>query len=228
MQIFYCVDIKSEVTLNETESQHAIKVLRLKRGDIVQIINGEGSLFEGAIAYPHPKKCEVEGIRKIQSTTEPNEIHLVIAPTKNHDRMEWLIEKVTEIGVTRVSFIECKHSERRKVNVDRLERKALSALKQCQGLWLPEINDIRSFSEVIEKIKTVGKYIAHLDGTNRNLLSAGADNNNHTILIGPEGDFSAEEIQIAQNHKFQPISLGGNTLRTETAGIYAVVLLKNI
>ncbi|MDA0196842.1 MAG: 16S rRNA (uracil(1498)-N(3))-methyltransferase [Bacteroidetes bacterium] len=227
MQLFFHPNIESNIILDETESTHCIKVLRHKVGDEIRILNGKGKLFNGIILTGHHKKCEVGELREIKSQKIKKTVHIAIAPTKNHDRMEWFVEKATEIGVSTLSFFTCDHSERKKINLDRLEKKAISALKQCHDLWLPEIHDIQPFEQFISSMNNnEGKYIAYVNAdSSLHLLQASKGFQEHLILIGPEGDFTDEEVKLAININFKPVSLGLNTLRTETAGIVACTLL---
>jgi len=227
MQLFFHPNIEDKIVLSETESTHCIRALRHQVGDKIKIANGKGQLFEGTLITDHPKKCEVDELVEVKSQPQSTGIHIAIAPTKNPDRMEWFVEKATEIGVTEITFLICEHSERRKVNADRLEKKAISALKQCQNLWLPTIHKIKSFDELLDNQSVQkGKYIASLQEKTTPLLQALASRGEQLILIGPEGDFSAAEIKRALDHQFISVSLGQNTLRTETAGIVACTILR--
>lgn len=139
MQLFFHPNVENKITLDETESTHCIKVLRHKVGDEIEIVNGKGQLFTGKILTDQYKKCEIGELHEVKSQPQTGKVHIAIAPTKNHDRMEWFVEKATEIGVTEISFLNCEHSERKKINIDRLKKKAISAMKQCQNLWFQKL-----------------------------------------------------------------------------------------
>lgn len=224
MQLFYVPNISgAEVILDETESKHAIRVLRLQKGSIVRIVDGKGGFFEAEISDPNPKKCR---IAIVKSTSEFGKkdfhLHIAIAPTKNIDRFEWFLEKATEIGIDEITPLLTSHSERKTINPERLEKILVSAMKQSLKAYLPKLNDLISFKELIVNNKTGKKYIAYCDDIQKthlkDLVSKGKD---AIILIGPEGDFSPDEIQIALENNFEIVSLGTARLRTETAGIVA-------
>jgi len=225
MNIFYTPTINStnNYVLDEAESKHAIKVLRLKQGDTIWLVDGVGNFYVAQISNEHPKKCEVKIIeKKIEEHNKPN-IHIAIAPTKNNDRIEWFIEKTTEIGITEITPIICDHSERKVIKTERLEKRAISAMKQSLKASLPIIKEPVGFRSFIDSIENLGeRYIAHCNDDNqkhlKDIYSAGK---NCIILIGPEGDFSKEEIDLAIEKGFTPISLGKSRLRTETAGLVA-------
>lgn len=149
MQLFYHASISTQVKLDEIESHHCIKVLRHKIGDQIHLIDGKGKLFTGILSNEDHRRCEIKDILEIKTESRSSNLHIAIAPTKNADRMEWFIEKATEIGIRVVSLIQCQNSERSRVNIDRLNKKAISAIKQNQSLWLPEINPLTSFKDFI-------------------------------------------------------------------------------
>jgi len=212
--------------LDSDESRHCYKVLRKKVGDTIHITDGKGNLFEAILTETKPDKCSF----KIQST-QPQEkkkyrIHIAIAPTKNPDRIEWFVEKAVEIGVDEISFILCDKSERAAMKTERIEKLAVSAMKQSLKTYLPRINPMGLFKDVIMNTHAVEKYIAFVDHTNPNLLMQVANSNTtYAILIGPEGDFSKNEIELAIAHQYKKVSLGPSRLRTETAGIAACHIL---
>ncbi len=221
---FYAPNIIENPILPESDSQHCVRVLRMKEGDIIDIIDGKGYRYTCRIIDAHPKRAHVEIIDRISTPlTWRNNIIIAVAPTKHIDRMEWMVEKLTEIGVNQIIPLLCQHSERKEIKVERLEKIAISAMKQSLKATLPTIRPITSFKEIIQNLNTEQKYIAYCDTSiPRKLLSNEYVAHKDTIiLIGPEGDFSIEEIQLALNNNYQPISLGDNRLRTETAAIVA-------
>lgn len=223
MHLFYQPDIQTHPFLTEEESRHAVKVLRLSSGARVGVIDGKGSFVVAEIIKPHEKKCEF----RIISTTKAFGkrdfyLHLVVAPTKNLDRMEWMVEKCTEIGVDEISFVLCRYSERKDLKIERLEKIAVAAMKQSQKAYLPQINALQPFRKVIDLVEQSEKFVAHLEKGERFLLqNATIPKTSCCILIGPEGDFSSEEINLAMQKGFKSVSLGTSRLRTETAVIVA-------
>ncbi len=204
---------------------HAVKVLRMKAGDIIQLVDGAGGFYEAEINNPHPKHCEVKIIRKQSGFNKRNHyLHIAIAPTKNIERLEWFLEKATEIGIDEITPIICRFSERKMIKPERLEKVIVSAMKQSVKAYLPKLNDMCTFEELIKQSNgdNGSKCIAHCyDGEKRLLQSAYSKGQNALILIGPEGDFSQKEVNLALQHNFKPVSLGSSRLRTETAGIVA-------
>lgn len=221
---FYAPNIKDTPILPESDSQHCVRVLRMKEGDTIEIIDGKGCRYTCRLIDAHPKRAHVEIIdcATIPLTWNYN-ITIAVAPTKHLDRMEWMVEKLTEIGINQIIPLLCRHSERKEIKVERLEKIAISAMKQSLKTTLPIITPMMSFKEVVQKINPEQKYIAYCDTSiPRKLFSNEYIAHKDTIiLIGPEGDFSIEEIQLALNNNYQPISLGDNRLRTETAAIVA-------
>lgn len=226
MQLFFSQEINSatkEFTFDKNESRHIIRVLRKSDGDLVHITNGNGDLFEGQIIVPNDKRCTVQ-IVKCTSFKKPWNyyLHIAIAPTKNNDRLEWFLEKATEIGVHEITPIICEHSERKVYKIDRAEKIIQAAMKQSLQYFLPKINEPISFSEFIKKHNADSKFIAHCEETERKSLKNTAKaKDNIIILIGPEGDFSSKEINLALENKYIPITLGNTRLRTETAALAA-------
>lgn len=230
MNIFYCPEITNDkVILDETESQHAIKVLRLVQGDRIILFDGKGGKYEGEIDQPHHKKCGVTITKKEFIPKRSFHLHIAIAPTKMNDRMEWFLEKATEIGVDEITPVISERSERRTINHDRFEKVLIAAMKQSMNPWLPVLNEQIEFKLFLEK--TNPGFIAHCMETEKTpLKNCNFKQNNFTVLIGPEGDFTESEIRSAFDKEWKPISLGDSRLRTETAGIVAchtVNLLKN-
>ena len=226
MLLFYTPNIEktaSSITLDETESKHAIKVLRLNNGDKINLVDGKGTFYDAEITQAHAKKCELKILSiKPENNTKPH-IHIAIAPTKNNDRLEWFIEKATEIGICEITPIICQRSERKVIKVDRLEKTAVAAMKQSLKATLPKINEAVAFKDFIKNnTQTKNCFIAHcLDNTEKHLTEICLKNYAVIVIIGPEGDFSKEEIELAIKTNFKPISLGKSRLRTETDGIVA-------
>lgn len=232
MNIFYTPNITNTNTfvLDETESKHAIKVLRLNQGDEICLVDGKGSFYIAEINNAHQKKCEVKIIKNEKEENNKPRIHIAIAPTKNNDRLEWFIEKTTEIGISEISPIICDHSERKFLKTERLEKRAISAMKQSLKATLPLINDSINFKNFVNSIpETTEKYIAHCYNENqKHLKEIYPGSKDCVVLIGPEGDFSLQEVELALNNGFTPISLGKSRLRTETAGLVACNILNLI
>lgn len=221
---FYAPDIESTLRLPESDSQHAIRVLRMKEGDHLEAIDGKGHLFECVIVDPHSKHTAVEIVSRCdQPLSWTQNIAVAVAPTKHLDRMEWMVEKLTEIGVNRIIPIRCRRSERKELKTERLEKIAISAMKQSLKSVLPEIMPMTPIKEVIMDYGDRQRFVAYCDrDTPRiDLPFVYAPMSDVIIMIGPEGDFSPEEIKMALECGWQPITLGDNRLRTETAAITA-------
>ena len=227
MQLFYHPEISERIVLSEEESQHCVKVLRYTSGDAIKIIDGKGSLFEGRIDEAAPKNCSVNQIILLKKNERKAEIHIAITPVKQRERMEWFVEKATEIGVSKITFIRTERSEKTNLNLDRFHKKALTAIKQSQNLWLPEINPMVDLEDFLSQNSNEEKYIAHItDPSNTTLLGTITPaSTDRLLLIGPEGGFSPEEINKTRKKGFLEVGLGQNILRTETAGIVGTVLL---
>ena len=225
MQLFYNPDIDEhtkQLTFSRDESKHIVKVLRKSVGDELQITNGEGWLFKAEITIADIKNCIVTITSKTFQQHRTYKLHLAVAPTKMNDRFEWFLEKATEIGIDTITPIICDHSERKVIKVDRFEKILQSAMKQSLHYYMPQLNDALSFSDFISKEITGQKFIAHCEETDRKSLKHELKaNQDITILIGPEGDFSTKEIELAIQKKFIPVTLGTTRLRTETAAIVA-------
>lgn len=225
--IFYAHLISNQQAfLDQDESQHALKVLRLKPQDEVSVIDGKGNFYKGLIDSISKKQTTIQ----ILATTEDvhslsQELHLAVAPTKNNSRIEWLLEKMTEVGLKSFTPIVTQHAIRRTVNAERWHKILLSATKQSQRALIPTLYDITSFDDFIHQPRKEKKYIAHLDPVHaKEWVSIKLTQRNVCILIGPEGDFSQEELAKAIQAGFEPITLGPNRLRTETAGLYAGIV----
>ncbi|MCL4856843.1 MAG: 16S rRNA (uracil(1498)-N(3))-methyltransferase [Flavobacteriales bacterium] len=226
MLLFYTPTISLTDTafiLDEAESKHAIKVLRLNAGDKINLVDGNGHFFEAEITQAHAKKCELNILSSHKEIKNKATIHIAIAPTKNNDRLEWFVEKATEIGITEITPLICQRSERKMLKTDRLEKTAIAAMKQSLKASLPKVNEPITFKDFIKITpKQSNLFIAHcLDNTEKHLVDVCTKNKETLVLIGPEGEFSKEEIDLAIKNHFKPISLGKSRLRTETAGIVA-------
>ncbi|PCH69185.1 MAG: 16S rRNA (uracil(1498)-N(3))-methyltransferase [Bacteroidetes bacterium] len=224
MHIFYCPDISENPFLSEKESRHATKVLRLKNGEKINLIDGNGGFYTVKIIDENSKKCKVKILEKRRNYGKRNYyLHIAIAPTKNISRFEWFLEKATEIGIDEITPIICQHSERKTLKTERLEKILISAMKQSQQAFLPRLNPIVSFNELINKSVNQQKLIAICagEGKSQHLKNLYKKENDAVICIGAEGGFSKDEIEASVDKGYAPVSLGSNRLRTETAGFTA-------
>jgi 16S rRNA (uracil1498-N3)-methyltransferase len=223
---YYNGVLEGVITLNEVESNHAVKVMRSKVDSLVRIINGEGSVALGEIVSDHPKMCEVTITSVTENTAHCPKITVAIAPTKSNDRIEFFIEKATEIGIYQIVPLLCKNNERDKVNIDRWKKVALAATKQSNRSWLPIIQNPIKISHLLEANDLpMTKLIAYCEDLPEKSISDFAGQEDIIVLIGPEGDFSPEEVSFSEKQGFTRVNLGINRLRTETAGIVAVTKL---
>lgn len=225
MQLFIGSELdENTLVLTEDESWHCAKVLRKKNGDLLSVIDGIGNLYQAKIVSDNPKKIllTIES-KEIKLPSRKYKLHLAIAPTKNIDRIEWFVEKAVEIGVDEISFLQCKNSERKILKIERIQKIVESAVKQSIQFYMPKVNDLQAFQKFIEGKNYDSKFIAHCQTPQLPYLgSLITKETNSLILIGPEGDFTMEEVSLAKNFGFQEISLGESRLRTETAALYAV------
>ncbi len=223
MYLFYTPDIEISLTLSEEESQHCVRVLRYTRGDEILLTDGRGTTYTARITNPHPKHCEFEIVSQEKQQKAHNfHLHIAIAPTKNIERLEWMIEKCTEIGIDEITPLLCRFSERKQIREDRLEKIILSAAKQSLTPYLPKLNPLTTFDELIANAKADKCFIAHCYKEDKRELKDEVERGKSVlILIGPEGDFSEEEIRQALSAGYIPVSLGNTRLRTETAGVVA-------
>ena len=221
--IFYCPDIRTNPEMPEIESQHCARVLRMKEGAHLFITDGKGYFYRAQLLQANPKSCIVTIEEELPQTKEWSfNLHIAFAPTKKLDRMEWFVEKATEIGIDRFSPIRCRYSERKNINATRLQKIMVSAMKQSQKSRLPQFDGIIKFEEFIKQPFTGQKFIAHCYDSPKQLLTQICEKDTNTlVLIGPEGDFSEEEVAKSIKHGFTPISLGSSRLRTETAALVA-------
>lgn len=227
MHRFYQEDLQlesKELLLNEVESNHACKVLRMSIGDTLELINGRGLVGLAKISDAHHKRCRVEMVSIQSFAPAASRIHLAICPTKSNDRFEWFLEKAVEIGVDTITPLWSENSERSKLNIERLDKVILSAVKQSLRAFKPHLNPLRKVKDFIEAHP--GCFMAHCNEEFERVDLIGLFKQDEMILmIGPEGDFSTREIQCALQHQVKSVSLGDNRLRTETAGLVGVTLL---
>ncbi len=229
MLFFHSSPDEKTIILNPDESRHAVKVLRLNKGDSIQITDGKGSIYQANIIQPDARKCLVEIIDQKRYPSDPYRIHIAISPTKNIERTQWFVEKAIEIGIHEISFPICNRSERKVLNVDKIHAKAVSAIKQSLTPFLPKINDPTSFEKLTKNNYDGDKFIAHLENENTpELLSKIEKDRSYTILIGPEGDFDDNELSLARKAGFIMVKLGNKRLRTETAALHACSLLNGL
>lgn len=224
MHLFYTPDIVSDVyQLSEEESKHCTRVLRLKIGDRINLIDGYGGFYLAEIIDEHPKKTILKVLDKqIEYGKRNHYLHIAIAPTKNIDRFEWFLEKATEIGIDEITPIICDHSERKEVKQDRANKIITSAIKQSLKAYHPKLNSQITFNQFISSASADVKYIAHCEDKPKQEINSGfIKQQNYLILIGPEGDFSTTEIEVALQKGYYPVSLGQSRLRTETAALQA-------
>lgn len=225
MQLFYNPSLDNsfkQFFFSTEESKHIVKVLRKKEGDLLHITNGRGILFEAEILVADLRKCKAQIVSEKKSVPKRYCLHMVVAPTKMNERFEWFLEKATEIGVDEITPVICHRSERKVLKMERMERVLQSAMKQSLQTNLPRLNQPITFTKFIQEHIQGLKFIAHCDeGEKMELKRRVAADKDVTILIGPEGDFSKEEIHMAMDNGFVPVSMGNNRLRTETAAIVA-------
>ena len=234
MEIFYSYDIGAGMArLSPEESAHCCRVLRRRTGDVIQVIDGEGTMYDCRLVDDNPRGAEAEILERHEGWgSHSYDLTMAVCPTKNTDRFEWFAEKATEIGVDELSFVGCKFSERKMLRTVRLEKIVVSAMKQSRKPWKPVVNPMVPFKEFLQIPRSGMKFIAHCyeeieRADLHSILSSSeyADSNDDiTILIGPEGDFSIDEVRMAIDAGYRSISLGSARLRTETAALYAVMI----
>ncbi len=220
----------TSISINAVESRHIVKVLRKQAGDELVLTNGKGLLANGVLINAHPKNCVLAVTNIQEKTPSISYLHIAIAPTKANDRFEWFLEKATEIGIQEITPLLCEHSERRIIKLERYQKVLQAAMKQSLSPFLPKLNDLTSFSDFVSTPTTpspdnavkskFSKCIAHCEDQPKEKLSQLIGSHN-LILIGPEGDFSTSEIDLALKKGFKAVSLSNSRLRTETAGIVA-------
>ena len=232
VRFFFVPDAANSHELPNDEAMHALRVLRLQSGDEMMLMDGVGYFYRAEVTLAHTKHCLYD-IKEImpQQPQWLGHIHLAIAPTKMMERMEWLVEKAVEVGVDEISFLNCQFSERRIVKLPRLDKIVIAATKQSHKAWKTVLNDITPFKDFIDQPREGGKYIAHCyEEIQRTSLFDHLRQTNApqdaTVLIGPEGDFSIDEVRYAVAHGYQSVHLGPSRLRTETAGLSAVMMMQ--
>lgn len=227
MHTFYTPDIAVKAELPEEEAAHCLRVLRLTVGDEVMLTDGKGFFYKAVIDSIAGKRCQVKIVETIsQERLWKGHLHLAMAPTKNIDRTEWFAEKATEIGFDELTFLNCRFSERKVIKTERIEKIVVSAVKQSLKAWKPKVNDMIGFDKFVKRSFDGQKFIAHCYEGEKPLLKDVLDSQKDAVvLIGPEGDFSREEVALAESCGFQPVSLGKSRLRTETAALVAVHLM---
>lgn len=232
VRFFYVPDAAQVNELPADEAMHAMRVLRLKGGDELFLMDGVGNFYRAQVTIAATHHCYYEILEVLpQERQWKGHFHLAIAPTKMMDRIEWMVEKATEVGVDEISFLNCAFSERRVVKNPRIEKIIVSAMKQSHKAWKPVLNEMSTFAHFIEQPRNGVKYIAHCyDEIPRvNLfdeLRKTPDETEMTVLVGPEGDFSIDEVRQAVDYGYQSVSLGTSRLRTETAGLSAVMMMQ--
>lgn len=223
MHLFYEPDLAGTTAeLNEEESHHLVKVLRLRVADRIRLTDGKGAFYEAEILSTSGKKAHLSILSKEEHAPPKANLHIAIAPTKNIERIELFLEKATEMGITEVSLLLCNRSERRNVRLDRLEKVLVSAAKQSLKPYMPKLNDLESFDKFLQRPNLPqARYIAYCgEGKKREIAKTIQPNANFLVLIGPEGDFTPVEVELAQRAGFEQLTLGNARLRTETAGIF--------
>lgn len=231
VRYFFVPDAGNVTELPQEEAKHALKVLRLSSGDEINLMDGEGNFYRAEVSLASSKHCLYQILETFpQQPAWKGKVHLAIAPTKMMDRIEWMAEKATEIGFDELSFLSAKFSERKTIRVDRMDKIVVSAVKQSHKAWKPVVNEMTPFKEFVAQPRTGKKYICHcyeeIDKVDlfAELQKRLDDEGNVTILVGPEGDFSIEEVQLALQYGYVSVSLGTSRLRTETAGLMAVAM----
>ena len=230
---FYAPDAPHTNALPDDEAAHAVKVLRLKPGDDIILMDGCGTYYQAEVDTVSQRACTYRIVETLPQLRQWKPwLHLAIAPTKMIDRMEWLVEKATEVGVDEITFLECQFSERRQLKLSRLERIAVSAMKQSRKAWLPVLHDITPFQQFVDTHDSGRRFIAHCyDDRPRlslwgELSSNKASTDDILVMVGPEGDFSVREVDAAVSMGYMPADLGKSRLRTETAGLAAVMMMQ--
>jgi 16S rRNA (uracil1498-N3)-methyltransferase len=208
--------------LDEEESRHCIKVLRKRQGELIHITDGKGSFYDAIIVKDDPRQCTFTIKHQSKEKEKGFSVHIAIAPTKNADRIEWFVEKSVEIGVDHITLIDCQNSERSFIKTERLKKVAISAMKQSIKATLPEVSGILSFDDLINNHPATQRFIAYVDASNPlHLKDEARPGQHYLVLIGPEGDFSKEELEAALALGYRKVNLGHSRLRTETAGVVA-------
>lgn len=223
MNLFYQPLLQEGIYhLDPDESKHCTKVLRKKQGDSIRLTDGKGFFYSATITQPNPQRCVFEVTEKTPGPQKNFQLHIAISPTKNPDRIEWFVEKAVEIGVDAITFVDCDHTERAHLKLERLEKLSVSAMKQSVKSTLPKLSALVTLKHFLNGLADAEKFIAYVDHTNPvHLQQAATPQGNYLVLIGPEGDFSKEELDLCMQQGFRKVNLGPSRLRTETAGIVA-------
>lgn len=233
-RFFYVPQASAVTELPKEEAQHALRVLRLEVGDEINLMDGQGTYHRAQITTATGHRCLYRILEsEPQQPAWHGHLHIAMAPTKNNDRTEWMAEKATEIGVDEFSFLNCQFSERRVLKTERVEKIVVSAVKQSHKAWMPRVNEMQDFRHFVEAERAGQKFICHCyEGEDvgvtekPHLMDALQGGQDATVLIGPEGDFSVEEVRMALAHGYQSVSLGTSRLRTETAALTAVHIMQ--
>jgi 16S rRNA (uracil1498-N3)-methyltransferase len=216
------------VVLNEENSKHIVQVLRMQNGKQIKLTDGFGNIFLAEITDAHKKKCTVKIVERTKQKAPSNKICVAVSPVKNNSRLEWFLEKATEIGVSEIVLLMCERTEKQNIRLDRMKGILISAMLQSQQAWLPILEEPKKYEKFIKEVKTENKFIAHCEEDKKTSLKETTtikQLNNSTIIIGPEGDFTPQEIALALENNFTPVALGNTRLRTETAALVAATLL---
>lgn len=224
MHIFYTPDIKSDTyILSEEESKHCIKVLRFHKGSLLNLVDGKGGFYDAVVEEAHPKRTKINILRVQENYRKRNHyLHIALAPTKSIERLEWFLEKATEIGIDEITPIICERSERKEVKTERLNKVITTAVKQSIKAFHPKLNEAERFSDFILKSQQNNKYIAHcIESKKLAIKDKFKHNSDYLVMIGPEGDFTSAEIDLAMKQNFVPVALGDSRLRSETAALEA-------
>lgn len=235
IRYFYAPEAQTSTELPEEEAKHALRVLRLGIGDEINLMDGRGNYFRAEITAATGHRCIYRIVETLpQQKDWEGHIHLAMAPTKLNDRVEWMAEKATEIGMDELSFLDCQYSERRVIKCERIDKIIVSAVKQSHKAWKPTLNEMQSFRQFVSEEREGDKFICHcydesdIEGEGEkpllwDIVRRGIPT---TVLIGPEGDFSVEEVRTALSHGYRSVSLGKSRLRTETAALSAVLIMQ--
>jgi len=232
VHFFYVPDARNASELPDDEATHAVRVLRLQPGDEMMLMDGEGTFYRSRVTLAASHHCKYEIVETLpQERSWKGRLHLAIAPTKLMDRMEWMVEKATEVGFDELTFLDCQFSERRMVKVPRIDKIVVSAMKQSRKAYLPKVNEMTSFKKFIALHQEGRRYIAHCyeEVPRVNLfdqLRQTPVSDETIVMIGPEGDFSIDEVRMAVEAGFVSVDLGKSRLRTETAGLSAVMMMQ--
>lgn len=237
VRFFYVPNADSVCELPDEEAQHAVRVLRMQMGDEIMLMDGKGTFYRAVVTEATKKRClyHIEETLPQERQWLPH-LHLAMAPTKNMDRTEWFAEKATEIGMDELSFLDCRFSERRVIKCDRIDKILISAVKQSHKAWKPVLNEMTPFERFVKQERKGDKFICHCynqedigkGGTKSFLMDVLQRGAESTVLIGPEGDFSVDEVKLAIQYGYRCVSLGTSRLRTETAALVAVHMMQLI